>query len=783
MEDLNLISDNNKVNDLNEIENDYYKIDDENNIRIYEKKLKVKYSKYVNEIINDWKIEGIYTIIENNYLIALFQCTCIYCGRTIRRGVDGFFYCPYDCSCKSEMKREWEKIKNSGIYNSEQDYIDEKKKDFTKRFYLIDPNGEYKKENLLFGTLSDLYTFYNNNKEIKNKIMNKDFDSKQEIQCKCCGKILKKSNQLNQCDNCRAIIYNKKDFRYELISCHYSRKKELDTIITRNYKPISMSYYNTDIKIDIYRTMDSVLPYYAYINGNLERLGITKISNFNQKRIIGNFTFYFNNLGYINFPNIYVSFPADKSNISRPMIFNKNNGEYQIYMDNYKILKEQDLDDIKLLLLSENEDGEIIVNLYENDELILSLNNVKRIIQIFNFKNVLIENNDNRKYILDVNSNKLYDYNLGVPNHEYKFTDTFTNIDIDLNTDLISKNVKTIISTNLSNKVKYTECKKIYIKEDFTKNNTVLLQYLKEKGYINKLKNEFDDDTTSNYLALIPWKDRETIDFAEFITTMNDKVKYTDSYTYNIYDLPLNGVVSVLLSNTSFKMQVINFIKESTILKVEDKTKIDNIAYIIMNSYKYLDDVYVKIKNKLMKKYNANELELLLILISKYGEEIVLNFNRCLNLQVQNGRIYYEYNQEENNKKYHEIISSLKIDDVRWKSEYLMFRLVKKYFNEAVFQYRCKELGALSLDVYIPSIKIGFEYQGLQHYKPVDFFGGLEHFEVQKKNDMKKKEICNSNKIDLIEWKYNEPINKFELDKKLIKYEEKIKKIYNFINI
>ena len=40
MEDLNLISDNNKVNDLNEIENDYYKIDDENNIRIYEKNLK-----------------------------------------------------------------------------------------------------------------------------------------------------------------------------------------------------------------------------------------------------------------------------------------------------------------------------------------------------------------------------------------------------------------------------------------------------------------------------------------------------------------------------------------------------------------------------------------------------------------------------------------------------------------------------------------------------------------------------------------------------------------------
>ena len=100
----------------------------------------------------------------------------------------------------------------------------------------------------------------------------------------------------------------------------------------------------------------------------------------------------------------------------------------------------------------------------------------------------------------------------------------------------------------------------------------------------------------------------------------------------------------------------------------------------------------------------------------------------------------------------------MRIEDVKWKSEYLMFRLIKSHFNEAVFQYRCKELGALSIDVYIPSIKIGFEYQGLQHYKPVDFFGGLEHFEIQRMNDIKKKEICDNSKIDLIEWKYNEPI-------------------------
>ena len=41
-------------------------------------------------------------------------------------------------------------------------------------------------------------------------------------------------------------------------------------------------------------------------------------------------------------------------------------------------------------------------------------------------------------------------------------------------------------------------------------------------------------------------------------------------------------------------------------------------------------------------------------------------------------------------------------------------------------------------DIYIPSKKTGIEYQGLQHYQAVDFFGGDEGYKKNTEQDMKK---------------------------------------------
>ena len=55
----------------------------------------------------------------------------------------------------------------------------------------------------------------------------------------------------------------------------------------------------------------------------------------------------------------------------------------------------------------------------------------------------------------------------------------------------------------------------------------------------------------------------------------------------------------------------------------------------------------------------------------------------------------------------------------------------------------------LSLDFYLPEHKIGVECQGIQHFEPVDFFGGIKAFEAQKERDEIKSKLCKENGVIL----------------------------------
>lgn len=43
------------------------------------------------------------------------------------------------------------------------------------------------------------------------------------------------------------------------------------------------------------------------------------------------------------------------------------------------------------------------------------------------------------------------------------------------------------------------------------------------------------------------------------------------------------------------------------------------------------------------------------------------------------------------------------------------------------------------------------EYNGAQHYRPVDYFGGIEGFKTIQESDKFKKEYCERNNIKLLE--------------------------------
>jgi len=102
-----------------------------------------------------------------------------------------------------------------------------------------------------------------------------------------------------------------------------------------------------------------------------------------------------------------------------------------------------------------------------------------------------------------------------------------------------------------------------------------------------------------------------------------------------------------------------------------------------------------------------------------------------------------------------------------WISEMQLYNLVKNAFPEAQHHVTPEWLRPQHLDVFVPSKKLAFEYQGKQHFEPIDFFGGEESFERQKKLDRRKLQKCKSNGVLLIYWQYDEPINQQVLAEKL----------------
>lgn len=80
---------------------------------------------------------------------------------------------------------------------------------------------------------------------------------------------------------------------------------------------------------------------------------------------------------------------------------------------------------------------------------------------------------------------------------------------------------------------------------------------------------------------------------------------------------------------------------------------------------------------------------------------------------------------------------------------------------EFISQHRfkdCRDKNPLPFDFYLPNYNTCIEYQGEQHFKPVNYFGGLKNFETQKKRDLIKNNYCIANKINLLIINYNDNV-------------------------
>ena len=102
----------------------------------------------------------------------------------------------------------------------------------------------------------------------------------------------------------------------------------------------------------------------------------------------------------------------------------------------------------------------------------------------------------------------------------------------------------------------------------------------------------------------------------------------------------------------------------------------------------------------------------------------------------------------------------------KWISEELVYKIVKKHYGRqyaVIYQHRPFFLrspkgGQMSYDIFISGINVAIEYQGKQHFEPVDFFGGEESFIELTQRDKEKAKLSEANGIRLVYINYWEEI-------------------------
>ncbi|MFA6073938.1 MAG: hypothetical protein WC758_07525 [Candidatus Woesearchaeota archaeon] len=136
---------------------------------------------------------------------------------------------------------------------------------------------------------------------------------------------------------------------------------------------------------------------------------------------------------------------------------------------------------------------------------------------------------------------------------------------------------------------------------------------------------------------------------------------------------------------------------------------------------------------------------------------------------IKNSKKWYEVYKEEENKRRRKLGLPLVGEGFMCEMELLVY--VHNLFQDyEILTHHRKELGGwglqgLELDIYLPELKLAFEYMGKQHYNKETFDSFCfknrtkEDFEYQLYRDRCKKKLCKMKGITLIKIKYDEKLS------------------------
>lgn len=116
-------------------------------------------------------------------------------------------------------------------------------------------------------------------------------------------------------------------------------------------------------------------------------------------------------------------------------------------------------------------------------------------------------------------------------------------------------------------------------------------------------------------------------------------------------------------------------------------------------------------------------------------------------------------------------------------SENKLYEYLKdNYTFDIEKQKKFEWLNGKSLDIFIPKYNIAIEYQGIQHFKPIDYFGGEEAYKKQYKRDIDKYNECKEHNIHLLYFSKENEIPDDYIDSIYTKEENLLNRINRIIN-
>ena len=112
---------------------------------------------------------------------------------------------------------------------------------------------------------------------------------------------------------------------------------------------------------------------------------------------------------------------------------------------------------------------------------------------------------------------------------------------------------------------------------------------------------------------------------------------------------------------------------------------------------------------------------------------------------------------------------------------------VKQLLDECQINYEqqktfnwLKNIGKLKIDFYLPDYNIALECQGLQHYKPIEMFGGEEGLKIIQERDRIKKDLCEKHGIKILYFSdFKDKLPNFVIKDKKVLLEKIYEKNFN----